>query len=243
MTTTGDLPESYGPPFWLEGRAGNNAFAYEQRGASPRLWVPPLVEGTVADVEPGTHVVFEDVDEHGILQSCAGLARLVRTTWDNVPTIVVDNHNHVFYFWIEALQSGRLAPGATLVHVDQHRDTRVPARDFDVAQTRAETFRYTNVDLNVGNYIEPARRTGVVGTTIFATGGQALDDRRAAGHDNLILNIDLDFFAPEMAYIDFDRTRRFIDAHRRNAALVTIATSPFFIDQTRAIAFLRRLTG
>ncbi|ODS52110.1 MAG: hypothetical protein ABS36_18320 [Acidobacteria bacterium SCN 69-37] len=241
MTTAGTIPESYVQPFWLEGPVGNNAFAYDRRGPSPRLWVPPLVDGTVADVVPGTQVVFEDVDEHGTLQSCTGLATFVRTVWDDVPTIVVDNHNHVFAFWIEAFRHGHLEPGATLVHLDQHRDTRVPARGFDATWTPADTFRYTNIDLNVGNYIEPARRAGLIGEALFATGSSALDDRRVAGQRNLILNIDLDFFAPEMAYIDFETTRRFVDAHRRTAAIITIATSPFFIDQTRAIAFLQRL--
>jgi hypothetical protein len=236
-----DAPYTHG--FWIEGPAGNNAFAYEQRGPSPRLWVPPLIDGTFADVAPGERVVFEDVDEHGHLQACRGLQHLVRTTWDDVPAIVVDNHNHAFYFWIEAIETGVLEPGATLVHVDQHRDTRVPARPFDRASTLAEAFHYTNFRLNVGNYIQPAREAGIVGDALFVTGSDGLDDRRFAGRPNTILNLDLDFFAPEMAYIDFDRARRFIDAHRTTASLVTIATSPFFVDQDRAVAFLRKLTG
>lgn len=39
------------------------------------------------------------------------------------------------------------------------------------------------------------------------------------------------------------RVRRFVEAHLPSASLVTIATSPFFIDQERAIGFLHRLTG
>lgn len=236
------MPADYSAPFWLEGPAGNNAFAFDRRGPAPRLWVPSLVTGTFADVRPGPHVVFEDIDEHGHLHSCRGLHHLVRTHWDDVPTVVVDNHNHAFYFWFEAMQTGVLQPGATLVHVDQHRDTRVPGRPFDHAATPADAFHYTNFELNVGNYVVPARDAGMIADAFFVTGSDGLDDRRVARRrGNTILNLDLDFFAPEMAYIDFDRARRFLDAHRAAAALITIATSPFFIEQPRAIDVLHAL--
>lgn len=235
------LPIDYSQPFWFEGASGNNAFSYDRRGAWPKLWVPSLIDGTLGDVAPGNEVVFEDVDEHGVLQSCTGLSHLVKTTWRGVPTVVMDNHNHAFYFWFEALLDGRLARGATLVHVDQHRDTRVPDRSFDAASTLSEAFAYTNFELNVGNYIVPAIQTGLVGETLFVTGQDGLDDHPPARRTNTVLNIDLDFFAPEMSYIDFEAARAFIDAHLAAASLVTIATSPFFIDQDRAIEYLRRL--
>lgn len=236
-----DAPVDYSRAFWLEGPVGNNAFAYERRGPRPRLYVPSLIAGSLSDVRPGHEVVFEDVDEHGALHSCTGIARFVRTTWRDVPTIVVDNHNHALYFWYEALAAGRIAPGAALIHLDQHRDTRVPGRLLSPAATLADVFRYTNFELNVGNFVVPAQQTGLVSEVLFATGTDALDARHLAGRANSILNIDLDFFVPEMAYIDFGRTRRFIDAHLQSAAIVTIATSPFFIDQSRAIEYLRRL--
>jgi hypothetical protein len=236
-----DVPSDYSRAFWLEGPVGNNAFACDRRGPAPRLYVPSLIEGTLADVQPGHEVVFEDIDEHGTLHSCTGLAHFVRTTWRNVPTIIVDNHNHALYFWHEALNSGRLTPGAALIHLDQHRDMRVPGRLLSPAASLPDVFHYANFDLNVGNYIVPAQHAGLVGDTLFATGSDALDARHLARRTNSILNIDLDFFAPEMAYISFERTWRFIDAHLQSAALVTIATSPFFIDQSRAIEYLRRL--
>lgn len=236
------MPRDYSLPFTIEGPIGNNALSYERRGTAPTLWVPSLLNGTLDDVTPGTHVVFEDFDEHGRLQSCAGLSHLVRTEWAGVPTIIVDNHNHAFYFWCEAVEQGRLDRGATLVHVDQHRDTRIPERLYD-GTTLEDAFDYTNFHLNVGNYIVPAQATGLIGETQFVTSGDALDDISFAPRANTILNIDLDFFAPEMSYIDFDRTKRFIDAHVFTASLITIATSPFFIEQERAIAVLTQLLG
>jgi hypothetical protein len=160
-------------------------------------------------------------------------------TWSGVPTVVMDNHNHAFYFWCEALQQGLVKDGATLVHIDQHRDTRVPEQRYSGA-TLADAFAYTNFHLNVGNYIVPARDRGLIGDAQFVTGASALDDAGFAARRNKILNLDLDFFAPEME-VDFDLARRFIAAHLETASLVTIATSPFFIEQARALAVLRTL--
>ncbi len=236
------MPHHYTEPITITDPVGNNAFSYERRGPAPSLWVPSLIDGTFADVTPGDRVVFEDVDEHNVLHSCTGLAHLVRTSWRDVPVIVMDNHNHAFYFWCEALERGHIARGATLIHIDQHKDMRVPERTYD-GQSLEDAFDYTNFHLNVGNYIVPAQRGGMVGDTQFVTSGDALNDTTLAARRNKILNIDLDFFAPEMAYIDFDRATRFIDAHVATASLITIATSPFFIDQARAIAVLRRLVA
>ncbi len=234
------MPTDYSRPFEIEGAVGNNALSYERRGPAPTLWVPSVLTGTFDDLKPGERVVFEDFDEHGALQSCAGLSHLVKTEWAGVPTIVVDNHNHAFYFWCEALERGGIERGATLIHVDQHRDTRVPDRHYEGA-TLEDAFDYTNFHLNVGNYIVPARHAGVVGEAQFVTSEEALRDVRLVARRNKILNIDLDFFAPEMSYIDFELARQFIDAHLPTTSLVTIATSPFFMEQPRAIRVLHQL--
>lgn len=233
-------PKDYSQPFTIDGPVGNNALSYDRRGPAPALWVPSLLSGTFDDVGPGDRVVFEDFDEHDALQSCAGLAHLVKTEWRGVPAIVTDNHNHAFYFWLEACSNGRLTRGATLVHIDQHRDMRVPERHY-VGTTLEEAFEYTNFHLNVGNYIVPAQRAGVVGDMQMVTSEEALRDGSYAARGNKILNIDLDFFAPEMSYIDFELAAGFIAAHLETASLVTIATSPFFIEQPRAIARLHQL--
>lgn len=237
------LPSDYSQPFWIEEPVGNNALSFERRGPAPKLWVSSLTHGSLEDVALGETVVFEDFDEHGRLLSCTGLSHLVKTTWGGVPAVVVDNHNHAFYFWFEALLEGKLQPGAVLVHLDQHRDTRSPERSFSPTSTLTDAFHYTNFHLNVGNYILPAQQAGVVGETLLVTGEDGLSDFRLVGRENIILNIDLDFFAPEMSYVDFDLARRFVDRYLPTVSLITVATSPFFIDQRRAMTFLRRLAG
>ena len=236
------MPSDYSQPFDIEGPVGNNALSYERRGPAPTLWVPSLVTGGFDDVVAGDRVVFEDFDEHGVLQSCCGLTHLVKTDWAGVPAVVMDNHNHAFYFWWEARLTGRIAPDATLVHLDQHRDTRVPDEPYR-GTTLEDAFAYTNFHLNVGNYVVPSQQCGLVGDIQMVTGEDALRDLGYATRRNKILNIDLDFFAPEMSYVDVELAERFIAFHLRTASLVTIATSPFFIGQADAIRVLQRLVS
>lgn len=234
----------YSQSFWIVGKRGNNELSFEERrkalGKEPRLFVPSLVEGGLELLKQGEEVVFEDFDEHGTLQSCRGLSHLLRTHWGGVPMVVVDNHNHVFYFWWEALFAGSLERGASLVHVDQHKDMRIPAKLFE-GKSLEEVFDYTNFELNVGNYIVPAQKSGLVGEVQFVTSELAMEDRSFVARGNKILNIDLDFFAPELDYIDFSKAKQFIKEHLPTTSLITVATSPFFIDQGRAIDILAKL--
>ncbi len=229
----------YQQPFWITEARGNNAFSYEQRGAQPRLYVPALQEGSLEDVALGDEVVFEDVDEYGVLQSCRGLKTLLHTQWEGIPVVVMDNHNHAFYFWWELLQ-GR--EPATLIHVDQHKDMRAPEKMFN-GETAEDAFFYTHLDLNVGNYIVPAREAGWIRDIHFVTSETSLEEDFVIPEGPLLLNVDLDFFAPELGYISFDKAREKIRVWGRRASLITVATSPFFIEQKRALDFLKRLFG
>lgn len=232
----------YTNAFYLGGKRGNNAFAYEDRGPEPRLYVPGVIEGTLEDVAEGGEVVFADYDDEGVLQYCKGLKHFVKTQFNAVPVVIVDNHNHVFYFWYEALEQGVLQRGASLVHIDAHKDMRRPEKLFGGGGLE-EVFRYTNEVLNVGNYIIPAQEEGLIGEIQFVTGEAALEDRSFVERENKILNVDLDFFAPDLDYIDFEKTKAFILEQAKTASLITVCTSPFFIEQKRAITSLRQLLG
>ena len=59
--------------------------------------------------------------------------------------------------------------------------------------------------------------------------------------ESLILNLDLDFFSSELDYISFDQKKDMILRFARYAKLITVATSPFFIDQNRAIETFRKI--
>jgi hypothetical protein len=48
---------------------------------------------------------------------------------------------------------------------------------------------------------------------------------------NAILNIDLDIFSPELEYIPESKKMKCIKNLMKHVTFVTIATSPYFIDQ------------
>ena len=216
----------YNKPFYITGNYGNNAFSYEKR-VNPQLYVPPVIEGDFSDLQVGGEVVFEDFED-GKLRSCVGLRNFVKMDFWGTPGVVFDNHNHAFYFWHEAG-----IRGATLVHVDQHKDTREPSEWF-----KDDAFKYTNEVLNVGNYIPPAVKCGTVNEVVSITGNVGLDQEPRQG--NVILNLDLDFFVPEME-IDFVVARKFLREQAKVADLITVATSPFFIDQKKALEVFKML--
>ncbi len=243
---------TYQTPLILTENTSNNALNFERR-ENPSLYVPAVIEGGLDDVRMGNEVVFEDFDEYDQLQSCVGLEHLVKLKHPQTgkPMVVVDNHNHVFYFWYEAWHQGLIERGITLVHIDAHRDTRVPQRSLthEEAGDLKAVFQYTNSVLNVGNYIPPSREEGLVGELISITSERELDEfgfRRDARFcvstkNPFILNIDLDFWAPEMDYIPRQKSLSLVKKWMEQADLVTFATSPFFIEQTRAIEVLHAL--
>lgn len=241
----------YNRPFQITDNRSNNAFSFEKR-VNPTLWVPNVVEGGLDDVEIGDQVVFEDFDENGKLKSCIGLRHFVRMEHPTTgkPIVIVDNHNHVFYFWHQALAKGLIEKGGTLVHIDQHKDMRKPdggpiedlMEDPMGDSWLKKIFEYSNSVLNVGNYIIPAMEDGLVGKVISITSEADLAQTpRRPNKGSVIVNVDLDFWAPEMDYIDPQlkklRTKEWMEV----ADLITIATSPFFIDQPLALKNLQGL--
>jgi len=112
------------------------------------------------------------------LQTCYGLENLYELSFStrhlspalscqereqiqkSVPMYLVDNHNHVFYFWYLARNQGIITDNALLYHVDEHADTRDP-REYLLrpdSENLQKVFEYTNFFLNVGNYIVPAEK-------------------------------------------------------------------------------------
>lgn len=241
----------YTIPHTLSLLSGNNVFSYDIR-KKKTLFVPSIITGTLEDVKIGDEVVFSDIDESGKLTECVGLKNFIRTTWNGIPMIIFDNHNHAFYFWHEAREKGIISDGATLIHIDEHSDMREPKMSLEVFlnnDTPPEwsdflevIFRYTNEILEVGNYILPAQKDGLIGFIhSILTESQLQEYKKIPLSDNMILNLDLDFFEPRLDDISFNLKKETILYFAKQSKLITIATSPYFIDQTRAINILRRI--
>lgn len=236
----------YKQKFHIDAEVSNNAFSFQKR-LNRRLIVPALKERPLENIRCGRETVFEDFDENGRLKSCSGLENFIKTSIAGVPLYVVDNHNHVFWFWAQRFweQSGINEADESppiLIHIDQHKDSRIPQEYLSPKDARdpQKVFVYVNTVLNVGNFIPAALHAGIISSVINVT-SRAEMEKFALPEENFILDVDMDFFAPEMNYIGEEEKLALIKSLLPEACLITVATSPFFIDQKKAINYLLKI--
>ncbi|MCC0633109.1 UPF0489 family protein [Clostridioides sp. ZZV15-6388] len=222
--------------FYIEKPVGNNVFSYEER-ENKSIYVPKLISGTLDDVKLGNKVVFNEIDENKEIKA-KGLENMVEYVLGNKRIYVFDNHNHAFYFWIKSMMVNEFTRGCKLVHVDQHKDTREP-KNYNVDINNLEdVFRYTNEVLNVGSFIKPALKHSIFSELIIIDSSYGFD---LDIEPEFVLDIDLDIFSEDMDYIPFDFKLEKIKNLIKKAKVVTIATSPYFINQEYAIKVLKEL--
>lgn len=235
----------YTTPSLLIKPVGNNAFSYEER-INKSLYIPSIINGDFKDIQEWTEIVFEDKNEKWILQSCTGLKNFVRMKWNNIPMNVFDNHNHALYFWYEARINGLISTKNTLVHIDEHSDLWKNKNDVPWEWKLPEIFDFVNEQCNVGNYIQPTLWEGIIEKILRiedTIGLEKYGQYQKWDGECIILNLDLDFFARELDYIPFEDKKKVILHFAHQANFITVATSPFFIDQERAIEMLGKVFG
>lgn len=222
--------------FYIEKPVGNNVFSYDKRD-NKSIYVPKLISGTLNNVKLGNEVVFNEIDENEEIKAI-GLENMVEYVLGNKTIYVFDNHNHAFYFWLKSMMNDEFTRGCKLVHVDQHKDTREP-ESYDVDVNNIEdVFRYTNEVLNVGSFIKPALKHKIFSELIIIDSLYGFD---LEIEPEFVLDIDLDIFSSDMEYIPFDFKLDKIKNLIKKAKVITIATSPYFINQEYAIKVLKEL--
>lgn len=166
------------------------------------------------------------------------------------PIYIFDNHNYALYFW--AKQRAIDNHPYTVIHIDQHSDLGTPPEWLQIVCTDAwqcvpnDIAHYTTHICNVGNFIRPALDAGIISECIRIKNEYDLERtpsplRRGMGWgEKHILDIDLDFRAPEMG-TDHGKSIPLVQSLMREASLITIASSPYFLDQTYALQLLERL--
>lgn len=102
----------------------NNRLNYHER-ENKKIVVPSLIEWTMDDVLLSEEIAIEcEVD--GTIIAGKWLRHFVYLKNARVPTWIMDNHNHAFAFWHEALWKWYIRKWALLVHIDQHTDLAKP---------------------------------------------------------------------------------------------------------------------
>jgi hypothetical protein len=199
---------------------GNSGFSDGEHN----LPVPAIRQGGADDIIYGDDVAFIDsssgIAERGLKNFIIG-----HTTHTGTPIFICDNHNYVLEAW--QLLGGRQP---TLVHIDQHRD--------DALATQLETLSHTRIC----DYIDFATKNSWIAEQIISIIEQHdLQQLKSIPDHNKICNIDLDIFAPECTILSLEDKVAAIIAAAKNCSLITLATSPGFIDQPRAIEIAKLL--
>lgn len=241
----------YQREFILKEPFGNNAFDYEKRSEShpePYIRIAPVLsypdaKTALQKFQIGLTPAFEIYDEEK-LRSMPGLINFLQfpEATSGRPIFIFDNHNHAFYFWHVSAQELKITKPLLLIHIDQHKDARIPASLLSPtdAQDTKLLFEYTNFTLNVGNFIPPAIKTGLLSDAITIDSEATIKAFKQPTQP-FILDIDLDFFAPELDYIGNQYKLDLIRQLLPKAAMTTIATSPYFIDQDLAQKYLEAI--
>ena len=222
--------------FYIDKPYGNNVFSYEKR-ENKKIFVPRLIKGNLDDVQIGDNIAFNEIDEENEIKAI-GLKNLVQYKFNNKKIYIFDNHNHAFYFWMKSLKNKEFNKGCKLVHVDQHKDMREPNHYNVNIDNLDDVFKYTNYVLNVGNFIQPALRKEIFSQVIIMDSSYSFDIKFEGEY---VLDIDLDIFSKDMDYIPYDFRLNRIKDLIKYAKVITIATSPYFIEQDYAIKVLKEI--
>lgn len=235
----------YNKWFFIENPVWNNEFSFDKR-QNKKLFVPEIIEAKSFDEikfqDDLGKIAFEDFDFDDKLSTNYWLKNFYRFQmwWKEV--VLFDNHNHAFYFWYEARSRKIIWDKNILIHIDQHADTRDNDKIISKSDSKSleKVFDFTNFVLNVWDYIIPAQKEGIIENIVQIRNTKNLEDylqnfSNKKNNSKIILNLDLDFFASELDFIDFELKKKVILDAFEKASYVTVCTSPFFVDQGLAV--------
>lgn len=237
----------YKKSFYITTPIWNNAFSFEER-ENKKLYVPALIENAgFEDIKLWKEIVFEDFDFDWKLSTNLGLNNFYEIEWEGKKIYLFDNHNHALYFWYLARNKWRVGDDNLLYHIDEHSDMRDPWEYLlkPESEDLNKVFEYTNFsEVNVGNYIIPAQKEGIISEITQIRNEENLLsylENKKEEKDWIILNLDLDFFQPDLDFIDYELKKKVVLDIAKKASLITVATSPFFIDQSLALKVFKDL--
>lgn len=236
----------YSIPKYISKPVGNNAFSYDKRitlWSVGKLYVPSLIKWTISDLELWWEICFEEIVNEKLV-SCSGLKHFLQTTFYDTPIYIVDNHNHVLSFRLEHTktlnsQQSKIST-LNILHIDQHSDIKPCSAKCRIQNSEISIKNFVNEKTNVGNFITAAINSWIINEVIQIRTDYAFQNFQLSTLNSqpFILDIDMDFRQEKDNYTkDFEIIRTLM----KKARMVTIATSPYFLDQNNAIDLIQKL--
>jgi len=235
----------YENPVLLSTMEGNNALSYQERinkNGKACIILPSFIQiNTIWDIQLWTEITLEEIDQDLILRTHTGLAHVYQL--QDQQQYIFDNHNHALFFWLHRIRKHQ-GKSITLIHIDQHSDLNTPPTSFDpwLLDDDAYIRSYANLECQISSFIKPFLWAFKNIEFVWVKSEQQLLELDVdLWNSKLILDIDLDFRAPEMSPTRADETFGIVRELIWKASITTIATSPMFIDQELALEYLKQL--
>ncbi len=260
---------NYNKPFRITENVGNNVFCFDKI-SDAKLYVPKLIKWDVSNLKIWENVAFREeknwkIIEYKWLKNFIVISSEwnesrnplninkqeispLQSKWQNI--YIFDNHNHALYFRYKEYFQWNIPKWIELIHIDQHTDmNKLPPLlkgGRGDLKTLDSVFKIVNYHCNVWNFIQPAIQDWLISKVHqINTEYSLLNIRLKRGikgvQKNYILDIDLDFRSPEMSIHEYKKTIQITKKLIQNSRVVTIATSPYFLDQNLAIKILKDL--
>ena len=195
------------------------------------------------------HFAFAEKNKNWKLEYFHGLKNfLLIEKPDSPPIFIFDNHNHAIVFRYNIIFINKIKD-AELIHIDQHSDCRENKNHLELnwnVNELKKVFKFWNEKCNVWNFIPPAIESGIIWNQIQVRSTAALQNLKIDKNQNFILDIDLDFC---LNWIDRNKIdneavkllKNKFDKIWKSALCITIATSPYFLNQDLAIDIIEEL--
>ena len=232
---------------------GNNHIDFfwrKEKWSNCELRIAPLINWNIDDIKlSDTWVCYEYISDKWILTSASWLDSFVCLSKKNKDIYIVDNHNHAFSCWWRSYLNQKINRWAHLVHVDQHSDYADPISVlWNIYKESIKNISldkidmYTNEVLTIASFIKPSLDCWICMSHEMILSEYSLLNYELSLLDksSIIVDIDLDFWAPEMwieyYYQTIKKMRQIINLPQ--VWCITIATSPTYIHQNRALEVL-----
>lgn len=225
--------------FYLQGDKGNNSFVFPQYPKT-HIYIAPLIQGTTKDLKIWERTVFQETNSKWNLTQSKGLLNFIHIKNKQKNIYIFDNHNHALYFRYKELLNNNIQKGIKLIHIDQHTDMNENKNIIENTDLK-NIFEFTNEKCNVWNFIKPAIEEWLLWKVEQITTEYKLLNFEQKENEDYILDIDIDFRDPKMSIEKQEKTIQKTRKLIKQAKLITIATSPYFMDQKEAIKIIKAL--
>jgi len=209
----------------------NNQFCFNQV-KNPKIWIADTIDWSIEDLEIWENTVFHEMKNWKVVEY-KWLKSFIKIKKEDQTIYIFDNHNHALKYRINEYKEWNIPFWFDLIHIDQHTDMNLSEFELDLNNPNLDVY-------NVWNFIQPAIKSWLIKNVEQINTEYKLLNYETEKND-LILDIDLDFRAPEMSIEKHEETIEKVKNLISKSRVTTIATSPYFLDQNIAIKICKDL--